>query len=744
MVVFFTVFLLAGGGIIHRFWTENTDVFPTDGGEFVEGALGQVSPDFNINPLFTFGAKANAVEADLVNLIFSGLMRYSPETGEMEDFLADHTLSADKRVYTFVLKENLLWHDGYPVTAEDVVFTFRDVIQNPDFENEFLKAAFQNVKIEKIDDRTVVFKIPEPYKFFLTNFTVGIVPRHLLVNTPVKNLSIDSFNQQPVGTGPFKFENIADADPRFDEIRLAKFKDFILEKPKIDFITFRLYQDKNNLLADLSKLDSVRPVLETEDFVEANGKFTKDKFYLPQYVAVFINMEKPLFGGENGKKMRWALQLATNKDAILGEIPGKRIDTPLLEINSESWLSEYDPEKAAGALKDSGWILPGKVETGTPPADEASSSPTARADLVYALGEKTKYIYEPSNQANFQTAATDFYLVGKRPEGTAMVKVNGYQLNLFNPEKGTWSYKASTALGTLRYGENTYNVKFLDKNGRVLDSDQIIITLVKKVATPEPKPEEPVAEAKPPVVEEPKTEEKPAVSEPKTEESKAEPAEEPKVEEAPPVAETPAESAPLDNLPPVRVSATGQELTVKILTADSPAYLQKTAEIIKTQWRAVGIKVEVEALSPTDLLPRIKARDYDLLLYGQNLGYNLDSFPYWDLSQVKEGSNLSEYKSFEANVLLTEIRRTHDEEVRTKSLEKLREIITADVPAVFLFAPNYVFNVDARIKNVQIANLALFPDRFSNVENWYIQSKRAFVENKSWTSFPGWFFGKLF
>ena len=133
-------------------------------------------------PPRVFGKKNNSVEADLTQLIFAGLMRFNAETGEYEDYLADHILSEDKRIYTFRLKEGLTWHDGIRITSDDVIFTFRDIIQHPNFNNEFLKASFDGVIIEKIDDRTVTFEIVQPYKFFLTNFTVGIVPKHLLQN----------------------------------------------------------------------------------------------------------------------------------------------------------------------------------------------------------------------------------------------------------------------------------------------------------------------------------------------------------------------------------------------------------------------------------------------------------------------------------------------------------------------------------------------------------------------------------
>lgn len=416
-----------------------------------------------LNPVLTFGQKANSIEADLCSLIFAGLMRFDSETGKHRDFLADHILSSDKKKYTFRLKENLIWHDGEKLTADDVIFTFRDVIQNPDFKNEFLKVSFSGVEIKKIDERTITFTLPKPYKFFLTNFTVGVLPRHLLEHTPVKNFHLDSFNQMPIGAGPFKFDNVSTENTKFDEIRLSKFKSFPFEKAKIDFLRFRLFHQKNDLILQLNELDSVRPALAEEiDLFPLSAKFKKYPFFLPQYVAVFVNMNREIFSAETGEKMRWALSLATDKNEILNEISGRRVDTPLLEIDSQNWLSETDLQKARGGLKDSGWFLPSQLE---------KENENEAAEI--------NWISRPTKNEIWETTETNFFIAGEFPPGTKKVLVDDYKLNLFNPEKGEWSFNASLELGTLKFGENIFTIKFFDEKDLNLGEDKITIILKK-------------------------------------------------------------------------------------------------------------------------------------------------------------------------------------------------------------------------------------------------------------------------
>ena len=142
-------------------------LFNSEKGMYTEGLVGQFKV---LNPLFV---DFNDVDRDVGSLIFSGLVMYNPDIENFVPDLANFERSKDDRTYTFTLKENTLWHDGEPVTAEDVYFTFHDVIQDPGFKNVPLRRTFKGVEIKKINDRSVSFTLNNPNSFFVSNASGG-------------------------------------------------------------------------------------------------------------------------------------------------------------------------------------------------------------------------------------------------------------------------------------------------------------------------------------------------------------------------------------------------------------------------------------------------------------------------------------------------------------------------------------------------------------------------------------------
>ena len=148
---------------------------------------------------------------------------------------------------------------------------------------------------------------------------------------------------------------------------------------------------------------------------------------------------------------------------------------------------------------------------------------------------------------------------------------------------------------------------------------------------------------------------------------------------------------------------------------------QKIADFLVAAWKDVGIEIDAQLEDLEAYNDRIRARDYDLLVAGQSLGYNLDTYSYWHSSQSNEaGLNLSNYRSFAADSLIERIRNTFDRETKEELLGDLAEVIAKDVPAIFLYRPSYVFASDDKVQGVQLTNLAFPSDRFINIADWCI------------------------
>ncbi|GAI19946.1 unnamed protein product [marine sediment metagenome] len=104
-----------------------------------------------------------------MEIIFSGLMKYSPEGQIIPDLAKEYKILEEGEVYEFYLNENVFWSDGEPLTVNDIVFTIK-TIQNPDFKSP-LRVNWLGVEVEKISEKALRFKLKNPSAVFLENCT---------------------------------------------------------------------------------------------------------------------------------------------------------------------------------------------------------------------------------------------------------------------------------------------------------------------------------------------------------------------------------------------------------------------------------------------------------------------------------------------------------------------------------------------------------------------------------------------
>ncbi len=161
------------------------------------------------------------------------------------------------------------------------------------------------------------------------------------------------------------------------------------------------------------------------------------------------------------------------------------------------------------------------------------------------------------------------------------------------------------------------------------------------------------------------------------------------------------------------------------LTTVNQPLLAQVANILKSQWEKIGISVEVKTLNILDLKPLIKERSYDGLLYGEALGMLFDPYPFWHSSQkIDPGLNLTGYENKDADKLLKEGRETLDENERKGKYEKFQDILIEDAPAVFLYNSGYLYLISDKIKGIETKKIVDPAKRFSNIENWYLKTRR--------------------
>ncbi len=306
----------------------------------------------NINPLFV---DYNEADREVSHLVFSGLMKYDPVKKAVVDDMAVLTVDESKTQYLFVLRDGLKWSDGAAVTASDVFFTFNDIVLHPSFQNQLLKTNFEGVKIDLVDEKTIRFTLEKPNVFFINSLTTGILPKHILDGVDPFDILQNDFNKKPVGTGPYMVTDPVEIFPDGrTQITLSKNPYSYQPPSKIEYMRFIAYPTMEELLDQINAVNGVVKV--TGSYInefQANERFKMIPYELPQYLAVFMNMDSKIL---KDKGVRLALQKSIDKDALIGKAKDKiRVDTPLMDLKQEDLQYKPNVEQANGALKDAGY-----------------------------------------------------------------------------------------------------------------------------------------------------------------------------------------------------------------------------------------------------------------------------------------------------------------------------------------------------------------------------------------------------
>jgi peptide/nickel transport system substrate-binding protein len=166
-------------------------------------------------------------------------------------------------------------------------------------------------------------------------------------------------------------------------------------------------------------------------------------------------------------------------------------------------------------------------------------------------------------------------------------------------------------------------------------------------------------------------------------------------------------------------------LEVNLSTTDWEE-LVKTAQLLKAQWEKIGVRVNINSYPISDVQENyIRPREYEALLFGQVVGADPDPYYFWHSDNKKDpGLNLSLFGNSEGDKLIDEGRVEFDSEKRAQDYKDFQEILFKELPAVFLYSPNYIYPVNNRVQGISIDTLISPSNRFSQANSWYIKTKR--------------------
>ncbi len=292
--------------------------------------------------------------------IFSTLVKYQLHNGTIQvvpDLAQSWTANADLTEYTFRLRSGVKWHDGQPLTADDVKFTL-DAMLNPKVNAGLAGVVSAISQTTVADPTTVKLTLKYPYASLpvMLGYNVAIVPKHLLegqdLNQPVQ------FIQHPVGTGPFKFKTFA----QDSYLEVAANPDYFGGAPLLDGIVFKVIPDGNTRLAQLEAGEIDFTVIDPPQTPAVQGARGIELRRAPQvdYYFFAINHGLPKFADV---RIRQALTYAIDKQAIVKNIlkgdgrPATGPINPLLGAyyNPNVETYPYSLEKAQAFLAEAGW-----------------------------------------------------------------------------------------------------------------------------------------------------------------------------------------------------------------------------------------------------------------------------------------------------------------------------------------------------------------------------------------------------
>ncbi|HEX9795499.1 MAG TPA: peptide ABC transporter substrate-binding protein [Anaerolineales bacterium] len=335
---------------------------PASGGAHVEALIG--SP-VRLNPILDFN---NQVDEDVDQLLYRGLVRFDDRGQPVPDLAAQLAVSADTKLVTVTLRDDAFWHDGEPVQAADVVYTFAKIQEEGYPGPADLQAFWSEINVVLLDERTVQFQLPEPFAPFLDFLSVGLLPDHLLRGVSAADLPDHPFHLEPVGTGPFRFDRYLTEDGQIVGVSLLKNDDFYGQVPYLDRVEFHYFEDQASALAayqsgEVGAIGSVGPSILPE--VLAAPNLNLHSMRQAEVKLIYLNLANSELAFLAEKDVRQSLTYAINRQALIDLQLGGQGIVATGPILPGTWAFAeglepvpYDPIGAGHLLDQAGWEIP--------------------------------------------------------------------------------------------------------------------------------------------------------------------------------------------------------------------------------------------------------------------------------------------------------------------------------------------------------------------------------------------------
>jgi peptide/nickel transport system substrate-binding protein len=321
---------------------------PQKGGVIKEGLIG--TPRF-INPVIAI----SETDRDISSLVYSGLLKNNSKGEIANDLASEFTISEDGLTYYVKIRDDAFFHDGTPVTTDDVIFTIQKT-QDPTIKSP-KRPNWDGVLIEKINEKEIEFILSNPFSPFQYNLTLGVLPKHIWENISSDEFAFSNFNLEPIGSGPYMIADVnKDRNGIVKSYELSAYEEYTQGEPFIKKIQFDFFRNEDDLIESLNKnkinsAHSVSPNKISE--INTKNKEINTSPFSRVFALYFNQAESDIL---SNKTIREVLNEYTPREEIIENmLAGFASPINSALPTSDSELTTINKEQAIEKLENNGW-----------------------------------------------------------------------------------------------------------------------------------------------------------------------------------------------------------------------------------------------------------------------------------------------------------------------------------------------------------------------------------------------------
>lgn len=268
-----------------------------------------------LNPVVSQNSDA---EQELINMIYSGLIEENGQGGFENDLADDIIVNESRTIYEVYLKDNVYFHDGIKLTADDVVFTI-STMKNYDYKSPYF-SLLKDVKVEKLGELMVKITVPISQSNFYNYLGFKIIPKHLWESVTPEQFAVHELNIKPIGSGPYMIARVEkNKVGNIINLTLKRYKKYF-KNSFIDKINVQFFESSEDAFAAFVKgnIDMLKELTPYQkDLIHKKNRIQLNHLKLPRYYAIFLNQKNSLLANP---KINEILDIAVNKQAIIDTI----------------------------------------------------------------------------------------------------------------------------------------------------------------------------------------------------------------------------------------------------------------------------------------------------------------------------------------------------------------------------------------------------------------------------------------